>query len=267
MKENIIKYALYKLVIVIFCINITNLYAVDGVTSAQSDDNTKAIMDTLEVFKVYYRYFDEMIFVEQPNLRAGCGSGFTRRHDGWCYYDEWGVLGPSLVQDMFCDKPYVENLDSIRKEIKEKIKYTIIKPEQKKCFCWVDENQDVKKYRDNSDECIFMRRKTTDYKDIYYFDYKKHLPSDLQHITPSMFKEYTKKYLILEDIRRTECLGNMDLISTEREACSKKLDIYMEDLIYERYKKCLNRPILKEYGRSEVKKGEIIFEVENKCIL
>lgn len=264
---------LHRFIVFFLFLNLTHIvYAMDDhviteQASKTADDKAKDVSDVLEVFDVYYKYFSGMLFKEQPNLIADCNFKLlSNPKEGWCYYDYSGV---SFVQDMFCDNAFFDReLDYVRKEIKEKIKYTITDPKQKRCFCQTS----PKKYSDNSDECILERRKVKDYEDIYYFDYKKYLPSDLQYMTPSMFKEYTKTYHVVELFRRNKCLDNMELISTEREECSKKLDTYMVDVLYQKYPKCIKRPTYKIYtthervnAKPEIDK--IIFEMENKCIL
>ena len=267
------KTVIYDIVVIasLFFTSISGVYAKndiksdkgENITTTDSDTTISTSEDMLKIFKIYHDYFDGWFYL--TNL------SWCDRHTEKCYGRN----------DIFCDDFSSDNkFNPIMQDIKEKIKYTIINPQDKKCFCKNTTNYGISsfkyrsEYKDNTDECILIRRRFNDYKDIYYFDYKKFLPADLPNMTPKEFKEYMEIYHILEGFKEDKCFHNRDieLTSTERQECSKNIDTYMVNSVYKKHKKCINTPPYKQYTDYEkmIKKPlkeKIEFEIDNNCSL
>lgn len=260
----ILKFVFYDIIIMLslFFTSISSVYAEkEDLVTTDSDVNITTSEDMFKILKIYHDYFDGWFYL--TNL-------------SWCDRSREKCYGRN---DIFCDDfSSDKKFDPIMKDIKEKIKYTMINPQDKKCFCKNTVNYGgssvkyYKEYEDNTDECILIRRKFNDYKDIYYFDYKKFLPNDLPTMTPKDFKEYMEIYHIVDGFKEDKCFRNMELISTERQECAKNMDVYMENLIYKKHKKCTNKPQYKQYTDYEkmMKKNlkeKVEFEINHNCSL
>ena len=108
--------------------------------------------------------------------------------------------------------------------------YTNVKPEDRDCFC---EYNNVYK----GDKCILTRRNSMD-KDIGFFDYKFFLPDDLK-MSKDKFKQVADKYRVVKLLQQIKCLDNdLELLSTERDACERHMYVYIKNLSYNKIPVC-----------------------------